>query len=109
MEDIQEIPSTASAEAASSSSTVQQITAPETTLTLTLSGVGINSSIHAPVNKTILSKDKGKASTDPLVRDIHKIPVVPLPLPLEWIRVEKKKSFQIAIALDNLVGDLVED
>ena len=83
MEDIQGIPSSASAEAASSSSTVQQITAPETTSTSTLSGVGINSSIYAPINKTILFKDKGKAITNPLVKDINKIPVLPLPPPLE--------------------------
>ena len=109
MEDIQGIPSSVSAEAALSSTTVQSITAPEITSTSISSGVGINSFIHAPVNKISLSKDKGKANTNPLVKDINKIPVVPLPPPSKWIKVKKKKSFQIAIALDNLVGDLVKD
>jgi hypothetical protein len=107
MEDIQEIPSSSSSEDKNISPSVQALVpAPVISSVSTSAGDSINASIHAPGSKTVLNKGKAVANPPPTV---SKPIITPLPPFSEWKTVEKRKTFQIAIALENLVGTLVDD
>src|SRR5271154_3647557 len=107
MEDIQEIPISSSSEDKNISPSVQaSVPAPVIPSASTSAGDSINASIHAPGSKTVLTK--GKAVANPPLISSKPI-ITPLPPFSEWKTVKKRKTFQIAIALENLVGTLVDD